>query len=787
MEALQATIQGAAGNIVDMPIDRITVDQRLQMRNGLDEDWVGQMVQKLEEDGDIDQPIVVYRDGETFWLADGFHRVEAYRRAGRTEIEAEIIDGDFDAAVIHAEKANLNHGKNLSPDERRNIMYARIERNYQITLENGKSIHWWQLSNKAIAAELGVSYKSIQRWFDDYIDMAEGVTNVTPEDRMKVYGRDGTLYDMSGSIEANKRRAEEEARRQAEEKAAEERQLAEAFSRMNAIRKAKWLAFRVIQHAVANDDAILAADYVAATGSDGMTPVEFYAQAAEVEFPHDADFVDQFRRLSGSKFNPVTYVEDFTRLELEDWNRAEKESWDEGTIIQWVAEQSYFGDDEPPGGEVRARHDVPTHPAEQNKENAERPEKLVPTWEYMKGLSDQELLELIRTDRDEMLELFTDPDQAGHLAHIERADRQRFGRWTLDTPADQHDPNPTPHPDADDAPVVAGGKFVATEEYVNGLTPAVLAELEGKKVRELRELYANVQELLSLIAARRRRSGKPSGPGLRRPQQPAPARPASPPPPSGGYSRDRRWEVTRGFIQGQPRASLEKIRDDADHRASKFTNPDEAYCMAYAELERRNGGNYNLAYQHAQGLLNGTAADDTPADATDDTPYTQADAAARENGHGAVFQAVASKARELEMFHLGMLSHPQNDHLRKAFFPHLDQLEVMAAAAEVEAQRRDNDQSFFGQAAKAMRSGSYITLQEQEIQSVEGPLIAVASEYVYEDLLGINPDRLIALHDMRHDFVEWLRRMADRIEESNQRLTYIIETGEVPEDDEVIA
>jgi|HubBroStandDraft_6_1064221.scaffolds.fasta_scaffold535938_1 ParB-like chromosome segregation protein Spo0J len=39
------------------------------------------------------EPVIVYYDGDTFRLFDGFHRVAAAKKAGRTQIEAEVRGG----------------------------------------------------------------------------------------------------------------------------------------------------------------------------------------------------------------------------------------------------------------------------------------------------------------------------------------------------------------------------------------------------------------------------------------------------------------------------------------------------------------------------------------------------------------------------------------------------------------------------------------------------------------------------------------------------------------------
>lgn len=50
--------------------------------------------------GEVLPPVIVYFDGADYRLYDGFHRVEAWRRTGRTDVEVELRHGtraDMDA------------------------------------------------------------------------------------------------------------------------------------------------------------------------------------------------------------------------------------------------------------------------------------------------------------------------------------------------------------------------------------------------------------------------------------------------------------------------------------------------------------------------------------------------------------------------------------------------------------------------------------------------------------------------------------------------------------------
>jgi ParB-like chromosome segregation protein Spo0J len=60
----------------------------------LDQETVQRYRDTLRSGGALD-PLEVYFDGNTYWLADGFHRIEAARGEGLTEIDAKIVPGTY--------------------------------------------------------------------------------------------------------------------------------------------------------------------------------------------------------------------------------------------------------------------------------------------------------------------------------------------------------------------------------------------------------------------------------------------------------------------------------------------------------------------------------------------------------------------------------------------------------------------------------------------------------------------------------------------------------------------
>jgi len=90
-------------------IDRITVDPSLQMRETLNLTTIEDYTADLGR-GEPFPPVILFQDGELLRLADGFHRLEAYDRAGLDRIPATIFQGDYKAALTYAISANARNG-----------------------------------------------------------------------------------------------------------------------------------------------------------------------------------------------------------------------------------------------------------------------------------------------------------------------------------------------------------------------------------------------------------------------------------------------------------------------------------------------------------------------------------------------------------------------------------------------------------------------------------------------------------------------------------------------------
>lgn len=104
--------------IRDLPIFMIHETDGTQCRAQMSPDTV-ERYRAVWLDGGRFPPIDVYHDGETFYLADGFHRLEAARQAGLKKVSAKVHEGSRRDAMLHAIGANAEHGLPRTNEDKR--------------------------------------------------------------------------------------------------------------------------------------------------------------------------------------------------------------------------------------------------------------------------------------------------------------------------------------------------------------------------------------------------------------------------------------------------------------------------------------------------------------------------------------------------------------------------------------------------------------------------------------------------------------------------------------------
>lgn len=126
-------------------IDVIRIDGGTQSREKIDEGVVADYA-SLIEDGTVFPAVRVYFDGVNHYLADGFHRYHAHRKAGKGAIEADIEKGTLRDAILYSLGANHEHGLRRSNADKRKAVQAMLD-----------DFEWQEWSNGEIARRCHVS------------------------------------------------------------------------------------------------------------------------------------------------------------------------------------------------------------------------------------------------------------------------------------------------------------------------------------------------------------------------------------------------------------------------------------------------------------------------------------------------------------------------------------------------------------------------------------------------------------------------------------------------------
>jgi len=134
----------------------IRINGGTQSRVRIDLQTVSDYADAMREGAEF-PPVTVYYDGATYWLADGFHRVQAWIDAYEGQpIHADVRQGDRREAVLHSVGANDAHGlRRTNEDKQRAVLHL---------LEDGE---WGKWGNMEIARLCKVSEGLVRRMKKD--------------------------------------------------------------------------------------------------------------------------------------------------------------------------------------------------------------------------------------------------------------------------------------------------------------------------------------------------------------------------------------------------------------------------------------------------------------------------------------------------------------------------------------------------------------------------------------------------------------------------------------------
>ncbi len=175
------------------------LDMSLQTRAETDIDTVGNYAEAMADGAQFPE-VTVFTDGTTYWLADGFHRVAAARRNGRTVISADVRKGTEDDAVMFGGTANNRQGKRPTR--------ADVQHFLMMVWERREAIFGGTPTGGNLAEKCGVSRPTGDRFVREKlaeIEMARGgnIASKTqcsaPVRPTRLVGKDGRSFPVRPS------------------------------------------------------------------------------------------------------------------------------------------------------------------------------------------------------------------------------------------------------------------------------------------------------------------------------------------------------------------------------------------------------------------------------------------------------------------------------------------------------------------------------------------------------------------------------------------------------------
>jgi hypothetical protein len=143
--------------IQELELEQINRSGGTQIRAAYDRATI-ERYKDLEESFVEMPPIIVYFDGTIYWLADGFHRVQAKAEVAGippkevVRIKSEVRTGTQRDAIKYALSANVTHGLPRNNDDLRRAIARCLD-----------DEEWSELSNIKIAAMCGCSESMIRK------------------------------------------------------------------------------------------------------------------------------------------------------------------------------------------------------------------------------------------------------------------------------------------------------------------------------------------------------------------------------------------------------------------------------------------------------------------------------------------------------------------------------------------------------------------------------------------------------------------------------------------------
>jgi hypothetical protein len=153
----KAAVKEVEPEVKQVAIARLVRDKAYQIRRKLDYATIKKYAD-VYKSGKAMPPVTVALVNGMLVLVDGWHRVAALERIGRTEVEANITPNTEGEALWLAAQANLEHGLTLKSYEIRLVFKAYMKAKKNITGKHRLKTY------REIAEDIGKPHTTIRLW-----------------------------------------------------------------------------------------------------------------------------------------------------------------------------------------------------------------------------------------------------------------------------------------------------------------------------------------------------------------------------------------------------------------------------------------------------------------------------------------------------------------------------------------------------------------------------------------------------------------------------------------------
>jgi FtsZ-binding cell division protein ZapB len=123
----------------------LRIDGGTQSRQEINQETVGDYAEQIVAGAEF-PPVTAFFDGLDYYLADGFHRYFATKKAGKASVNVDVVNGTLRDAILHSCGVNALHGLRRTNADKRKAVMTMLD-----------DLEWQDWSTNEIARHCSVS------------------------------------------------------------------------------------------------------------------------------------------------------------------------------------------------------------------------------------------------------------------------------------------------------------------------------------------------------------------------------------------------------------------------------------------------------------------------------------------------------------------------------------------------------------------------------------------------------------------------------------------------------